>query len=145
MRSGQKKMRCSSNMKPRFRAEWVVVSEELLTVGASRSYNNQPIDWYRHHAMNEYTVAYLGFSAPGGKKQWSVPLARIVLRDRTWNWNATQWNNYCLNKLATTIAKVYWVSLFRLTWQHNKTYSMTISTQKHETHKTCTPRKLKSY
>ena len=27
------KVRCSSNMKPRFRAEWVVVSEELLILG----------------------------------------------------------------------------------------------------------------
>ena len=34
MRSGQKKVRCSSNMKPRFRAEWVVVREELLILAS---------------------------------------------------------------------------------------------------------------
>ena len=33
MRSGQKK-RCSSNMKPRFRAQRVVVSEELLILAS---------------------------------------------------------------------------------------------------------------
>jgi len=27
-------VRCSSNMKPRFRAEWVVVSEELLILAS---------------------------------------------------------------------------------------------------------------
>jgi len=35
------KVRCSSNMKPRFRSEWVVVREELLILASCLETNEQ--------------------------------------------------------------------------------------------------------
>ena len=51
MRSGQKKVWCSSNMKPRFRAESVVVSEELLMLA---SYLLRPMG--RNSVLEELSV-----------------------------------------------------------------------------------------
>ena len=90
-------MRCTSNMKPRFRAEWVVVREELLIMhnNVQKSYRSCNVDIVTRYMWKENSLIHISNTTVGRDiglvhgtpRRWSCRLSEGPLTSDGYSWD----------------------------------------------------------